>query len=96
MIYQVVLGSIVFFLLAYRFYGRFLAGRFQADDLSSTPACLIDDGIDYVPAKAPLLLGNAGLQAFEIARAMGMGNEDHTAIAKVWEKLLGVEVRANI
>lgn len=57
MIYQVVLIAIVFFLLAFRFYGRFLARRLQADDPSPTPACQINDGVDYVPAKPALLLG---------------------------------------
>ncbi|MDD5254692.1 MAG: carbon starvation CstA family protein, partial [Candidatus Omnitrophica bacterium] len=57
MIYQLVLIAIIFFLLAFRIYGRFLAGRFQADDSSPTPACQINDGHDYVPAKPALLLG---------------------------------------
>jgi carbon starvation protein len=57
MIYQVVLIAIVLFLLAYRFYGRFLVRKFQMEDASSTPACQINDGVDYVPAKPALLLG---------------------------------------
>jgi carbon starvation protein len=57
MLYQVVLAALIFFLLAYRLYGRFLARKFQADDTSPTPACQINDGVDYVPAKPALLLG---------------------------------------
>jgi len=56
-IYQVVLIAIVFLALGFRFYGRFLAGRFQIDDPTPTPACQINDGVDYVPAKPALLLG---------------------------------------
>lgn len=57
MIYQIVFIAIVFFLLAFRFYGRFLVKRFQVEDSSPTPAHQINDGIDYVPAKPALLLG---------------------------------------
>lgn len=57
MVYYIVLIAMLFFLLGFRFYGRFLAKRFGADDASLTPACEINDGIDYVPAKADLLLG---------------------------------------
>ncbi len=57
MLYQLILFTIICLLLAFRFYGRFLARRFGADDPSLTPACKINDGIDYVPAKPALLLG---------------------------------------
>jgi len=57
MIYHIIFIALLFFLLGFRFYGRFLARRFNADDVSLTPACEINDGIDYVPAKPALLLG---------------------------------------
>ncbi len=57
MISQIVLISILAFLLGFRFYGRFLARKFNTDDLSPTPACQVNDGVDYVPAKPFLLLG---------------------------------------
>ena len=41
----------------YLLYGRFLAGRFELSPTRSTPACSMSDGVDYVPAKAPFLLG---------------------------------------
>jgi carbon starvation protein len=56
-LYQLILIVVLFFLLSFRFYGRFLARRFHTDDVSPTPACEINDGVDYVPAKATLLLG---------------------------------------
>jgi len=57
MISFVVLVTIVIFLVSYRFYGRFLTRQSRLDDTQPTPACEINDGLDYVPAKTPLLLG---------------------------------------
>lgn len=57
MVSLVVIISIVIFLLAYRFYGRFLKNQTKLDDSSPTPACEINDGVDFVPAKSTLLLG---------------------------------------
>jgi len=52
-----VLSVIVILLLAYNFYGRFLSRNLNLDNANPTPACRINDGIDYVPAKPALLLG---------------------------------------
>lgn len=57
MIYQIVVAVMALFLLSYRFYGRFLAKQFEIDDPAPTPACRINDGVDYVPARPSLLLG---------------------------------------
>jgi carbon starvation protein len=57
MIWHIIFIAIVFFVLGFRFYGRFLARKFQTDDSSPTPACQMNDGVDYVPAKPALLLG---------------------------------------
>jgi carbon starvation protein len=57
MIVFVVLVSILIFWLGYRFYGRFLSRHLELDDSCVTPACEINDGLDYVPAKPSLLLG---------------------------------------
>lgn len=53
----VVIGAILIFLIGYRFYGRFLSRRLKLDDSCKTPACEINDGVDFVPAKSTLLLG---------------------------------------
>jgi carbon starvation protein len=53
----IVLAVIAIFLLAYRFYGRFLSRQLGLDDSRSTPACRINDGVDYIPTKSWLLLG---------------------------------------
>jgi carbon starvation protein len=57
MVSVVVLVSMVILGTAYVAYGRFLQGQIKPDDAVKTPAHEINDGIDYVPAKAPLLLG---------------------------------------
>ena len=57
MIMTVVVVSISLLLLGYIFYGRFLANRLQLNDSNPTPACTINDGVDYVPAKPAMLLG---------------------------------------
>lgn len=57
MISFVVLITIVLFLVSYRFYGRFLTRQSRLDNSRPTPAYEINDGLDYVPAKTPLLLG---------------------------------------
>jgi len=57
MVSLVVIISIVIFIVAYRFYGRFLKNQLGLDDSCPTPACQINDGLDFVPAKSSLLLG---------------------------------------
>ncbi len=53
----IVLGVALIFLLAYRWYGRFLAKKvFELDDSKTTPAVEINDGQDFVPAKKGMLL----------------------------------------
>src|SRR3972149_3978525 len=47
---------IAIFTLAYFIYGRFVARNYKLDDNVTTPACAVNDGVDYVPAKAPMLL----------------------------------------
>ncbi len=43
--------------LAYVFYGRYLTRQLELDDSRITPAQEINDGVDYVPAKPGLLMG---------------------------------------
>ncbi len=57
MVYSVVLITIAVFALAYLVYGRFIAHQIGLDDTRKTPAHELNDGTDYVPARAPLLLG---------------------------------------
>jgi carbon starvation protein len=57
MIALVVICSIVLLLLGYIFYGKFVASKLDLDDTKITPACELNDGVDYVPAKYTMLIG---------------------------------------
>lgn len=50
--------SCLCFVLGYHFYGRYLDRRFCIDNERPTPAHTMPDGVDYVPARAPVLLGH--------------------------------------
>ncbi len=53
-----ILAAIVIFVIAYLTYGRWLAKQWGIDPTRKTPAHELEDGVDYVPAKAPVLLGH--------------------------------------
>ncbi len=57
MIAQLVIITIIVLAAGYLLYGRFLSRRIALDDSKPTPACTVNDGVDYVPAKPSLLLG---------------------------------------
>ena len=51
--------SVVILLLGYVFYGRWLCKQWGVgENDEETPAHTMEDGIDYVPAKAPILMGH--------------------------------------
>ena len=56
-LFSVAITACVLFGLGYVFYGRWLARWLDLKATRATPACELNDGVDYVPAKAPLLLG---------------------------------------
>ncbi len=53
-----ILIASVAFLIAYTIYGKFIAKGLGIDASIKTPAHTMTDGVDYVPAKAPVLLGH--------------------------------------
>ncbi len=55
---ELVLLAFVFYFLAYQFYGKLLLKKFKVSNENITPAHTLYDGVDYVPAKAPVLLGH--------------------------------------
>lgn len=57
MIVLVVLVSSVVLALGYVVYGRLVSRIFRLDDAHVTPASEMNDGVDYVPAQASMLLG---------------------------------------
>jgi len=51
--------SVAILLCGYIFYGRYLCKKWGVGDTKEpTPAHTLEDGIDYVPAKAPVLMGH--------------------------------------
>lgn len=50
--------GVVFFVLAYRFYGGYLVRLFGVDPSRPTPATTRRDGVDYVPTRLPVLFGH--------------------------------------
>ncbi len=54
----ILIVSIVILLCGYVFYGKWLAEQWGVDPKKTTPAHEMEDGIDYVPAKTPVLMGH--------------------------------------
>ncbi len=50
--------SIAVLAVGYIFYGGWLAKQWGVDPSRKTPAHELEDGLDYVPAKAPVLMGH--------------------------------------
>lgn len=53
-----ILSSSIIFIIAYFTYGSWLSKTWGVDVNKKTPAHVLNDGVDYVPAKAPVLLGH--------------------------------------
>lgn len=53
-----ILIAIAIFVVAYLTYGKWLAKQWGIDPTRKTPAHEMEDGVDYVPAPAPVLLGH--------------------------------------
>ena len=53
-----IILAIVIFVVAYLTYGRYLAKAWGLDPSRKTPAHEMEDGVDYCPAKTPVLMGH--------------------------------------
>lgn len=53
-----ILLAIVIFVGGYLTYGKYLAKTWGIDPSKTTPAHTMEDGVDYVPAKTPVLMGH--------------------------------------
>jgi carbon starvation protein len=53
-----LLVGIAILIIAYVTYGKWLADQWGVDPSKPTPAHEMEDGVDYVPAKTPVLLGH--------------------------------------
>jgi len=58
MLIYIFLIALVAFVIAYRIYGRYLDKTFDVQRNNPTPSHTDYDGVDRVPAKAPVLLGH--------------------------------------
>ena len=56
-LFTIAVSSCGLFLAGYVVYGRFLARMFELSPDRPTPARELEDGVDYVPAKSTLLMG---------------------------------------
>lgn len=75
----ILLGAMVLFALAYRWYGRWLVQRvFPIDDTEPTPAHTLRDGRDFVPAPPLVVFGH------HFASIAGLGPLLGPAIAVIW------------
>ncbi|MGN0659167.1 MAG: carbon starvation protein A [Emergencia sp.] len=54
----IVICAIIIFIIAYVTYGSWLAKQWGVDPSRKTPAFENEDGVDFVPAKTPVLLGH--------------------------------------
>ncbi|MCO6459405.1 MAG: carbon starvation protein A [Pirellulaceae bacterium] len=75
----VTLISFACLALGYVIYGRFLARRvFRLDPHRRTPAHELEDGVDYVPTRIPILFGH------HFASIAGLGPILGPAVAVIW------------
>jgi len=75
----ILLGVAILLVLAYRWYGRWLATRvFPLDDSEPTPAHILRDGRDFVPAPPLVVFGH------HFASIAGLGPLLGPAIAVIW------------
>ncbi|SMF99077.1 carbon starvation CstA family protein [Burkholderia singularis] len=55
----IVIAAVCVYLIAYRFYSRFIASKVvQLDGLRMTPAVKYNDGLDYIPTNKYVLFGH--------------------------------------
>ncbi|MCF8011029.1 MAG: carbon starvation protein A [Clostridiales bacterium] len=54
----ILMFAVVIFAIAYFTYGSFVSKSYGLDNNVETPAHSMYDGVDYVPAKSPVLLGH--------------------------------------
>ncbi|MBI4719374.1 MAG: carbon starvation protein A [Planctomycetes bacterium] len=57
-VFYLLVPALVFYLLAQRFYARFLGRAFGEDDTRATPAVRLRDDVDYVPTRPHVLFAH--------------------------------------
>ncbi len=54
----ILIGGFICLIAGYIFYGSWLSKQWGVDESKPTPAITMQDGVDYVPAKTPVLFGH--------------------------------------
>ncbi len=57
-VFYLVIPALCLYALAYRLYSRVLARTFGVDARRATPACTLNDGVDYVPTRPHVLFAH--------------------------------------
>ena len=55
---ELIIIALLMYVVAYRLYGGFITKRLEVNDSKITPSHTMYDGVDYCPAKSPVLLGH--------------------------------------
>jgi carbon starvation protein len=55
---ELIIIALVMYVAAYRLYGGFISKRLEVNNSKETPSHTMYDGVDYCPAKSPVLLGH--------------------------------------
>ena len=55
---ELILIALLLYVVAYKVYGGFITKRLDVNNNKETPSHTMYDGVDYCPAKAPVLLGH--------------------------------------
>ncbi|HEY6627021.1 MAG TPA: carbon starvation CstA family protein, partial [Ignavibacteriaceae bacterium] len=55
---ELILIALLSYVVAYKVYGGFITKRLEVNNNKETPSHTMYDGVDYVQAKAPVLLGH--------------------------------------
>jgi carbon starvation protein len=55
---ELILIALLMYVAAYKLYGGFITKRLEVNNTKETPSHTMYDGVDYCPAKAPVLLGH--------------------------------------
>lgn len=75
----IAFGAFAAYIIAYNTYGKYLARKiFALDGDRTTPACTINDGVDYVPAQQEVLFGH------HFTSIAGAGPIVGPALAVIW------------
>lgn len=55
---SILIITLLIFIVAYKYYARYLEKNWGIDRTRVTPANTLKDGVDYVPSKYPVLMGH--------------------------------------